>query len=185
MTIWERTPRSVHVIGCTIAALGLLLSLTASAPASPAPAAQMWDIVQVDSWEIRVRSIERRSDPLPAIGADDAVRPRGQFALVVVDLTNLSATPRTALVDAFALTARSGSVVVNRSDTPFGATYAAANDFLPFGSEVAPGETVMTVLVFEIDPRATGLSLSIGGGERRVRLDECKCSLPLPSEQVR
>jgi hypothetical protein len=142
----------------------------------------MWDVVGVDGWEIRVRSVERVQGPLPGTDRGDVTRAAGQFVLVAVDLANRSAAPLRPRAEDFALRAASGSTFTNVSAAPFVASYAAREGSTPFGSAVAPGDQIDTLLVFDIDPRASLLTLSVGGRQRLIRLDECHCGLPLPSE---
>lgn len=144
----------------------------------------MWDVVPAADWELRVRSIERQSAPRRWSASGGVSRATEQIALIVVDLTNRSAEARRPRALDFALRAVSGQQFVNRSAAIDARAMAITNGLLPFGAPILPGERATTVLVFDLDPRATRLTLTFRPAPRRtIRLDECHCSLPLPAER--
>jgi hypothetical protein len=139
----------------------------------------MWDLVRSADWDLTVRSVERRIDPLPAPDGE-LVRPAGHFALFAVELTNRSGRPLAPAPEDFVLWSAVGSRFVNLADTPAARTYAAAVGSAPFGDVVLPGATVTTVLLFDVDAHASRLILHFLPAGQPIRIDECKCNLPSP-----
>jgi hypothetical protein len=143
----------------------------------------MWDLVRSAEWDLTVRSVERRIDPLPA--PDGAlVRPAGHFALFSVDLTNRSGRPLAPAPEDFVLWSAAGARFVNLAHTPVARTYAAAAGFSPFGDVVLPGITARTILLFDVDAHASRLILHFQPAGQPIRIDECKCNLPSPVRSV-
>src|SRR5205814_296381 len=133
-------------------------------------------------WELTVRSIERLRWPLPGADNGQPSRPVGRFAVLVVDLTNRSAEPRTPRASDFLLRSADGGRWVDLANGPAARTYAVKAGLAPFGDPVAPGATVRTVAVFDIDVHAGRLTLVwLPAGERTIRIDECHCNLPSPT----
>jgi hypothetical protein len=134
----------------------------------------MWDLVRSSEWDVTVRGVERRRDPLP--GPDGvSVRPVGQF---VVDLTNQTPRLLSPRPGDSVLRSAEGLRSVNLGDTPIGRTYASAAGLTPFGDVVPPGATVTTLVLFEIDPRAGQLALRFLPASQPIRIDECTCNVP-------
>jgi hypothetical protein len=157
--------------------------LAVAAPTRSAPSARLWDLVRSAEWELTVRSVERRPDPLS--GSDGAVvRPDGRFAVFVVDLTNRTGRPLAPESEDFALRTAEGDRAANLAATPAARAYAVGAGFLPFGDPVPPGGTVTTVVVFEIAGDAGNLILLFRPARTAIRIDECRCNLPSPVREV-
>jgi hypothetical protein len=167
-----------------LAALCCLPLLTIAIPAHAAPSATMWQIVRSPAWDLNVRSIERRSDPLPAIAGQAPVRPAGRFALFVVDLRNRTDRPLAPQSGDFVLWPAAEAPSLNLGELPAARAYAAAAGLTPFGDPIAPGATVTTVVVFDIDAHAGRLTLRFLPANRTIRIDECHCNLPSPVRTV-
>jgi hypothetical protein len=167
-----------------LAALCCLPLVTIAVPAHAAPTATMWQIVRSPEWDLNVRSIERRTDPLPAAGGREPVRPVGRFALFVVDLTNRTERPLAPQSGDFVLWSAEGVRSLNLGEMPAARTYATDAGLTPFGDPIAPGATVTTVVAFDIDAHAGRLTLRFLPANRTVRIDECHCNLPSPVKTV-
>jgi hypothetical protein len=163
-----------------LVALCCLPLLTVAIPAHAAPTATMWQLVRSPAWDLNVRSIERRTDPLPAVVGEAPVRPEGRFAVVVVDLTNRTDRPLAPRPDDFVLWSAEGVRSLNLGETPAARTYAADAGLTSFGDPIAPGATATTVIVFDIDAHAGRLTLRFLPADRTIRIDECHCNLPSP-----
>lgn len=167
----------------TIIALCCLPLLTVVAPAPSSAGARMWDVVRSAEWELTVRSVERRIDPLTA--SDGAlVRPAGRFAIFAIDLTNRTDRPLAPTPGDFVLGLADGGHADSLADTPAARTYATANGRTPFGHVVPPGVTVTTIVLFDIAADAGRLTLHFLPANRPIRIDECKCNLPSPVRSV-
>src|SRR5262249_39340767 len=101
-----------------LAALCCLPLLTTAIPAHAAPTATMWQIVRSPVWDLNVRSIERRTDPLPAVDGQAPVRPVGRFALFVVDLTNRTDRLLAPQTGDFVLWSAEGARSLNLGELP-------------------------------------------------------------------
>jgi hypothetical protein len=167
-----------------VAVLFCLPLLTVAAPARSAETVRMWDLVRAPGWDLTVRSVERRVDPLPAADGGAAVRPSGRFAVFVVDLTNRATRPQAPRSGDFVLWSAEGRRSDNLADTPAARIYAAATDLTPFGDPIAPGATVTTVVLFDVDARAGRLTLRFVPANQPIQIDECKCNLPSPLRSV-
>jgi hypothetical protein len=143
----------------------------------------MWDLARSSEWDVTVRSVERRRDPLPSPDAAP-VRPAGQFVLFVVDLTNRTSRLVSPRPGDFVLRPAEELRSVNLGDTPIARTYAGGVGLTPFGDVVPPGATVTTLVLFAIDPRAGRLTLRFLPASQPIRIDECKCNLPSPVRSV-
>lgn len=167
----------------TIRALALLclLQLLAGAvmTAYSAPSARMWDLVRSPAWDLTVRSVARSSEPLVTPDGQ-LLRPAGQFAIFVVDLTNRAHQAQPPRAEDFALWTARGVRALNLTAAPVTSSYAAAAGRTPFDAPVPPGATVTTVLLFQINPRASRLTLEFRPSGRSIGIDECKCDLPSP-----
>jgi hypothetical protein len=170
--------RALVVICC----LPLLASAATAQPA-PKAQAQMWDVVEAPGWSLMVRSAERLRDPLPGIDGGAVVRPTGQFAVLVFDLTNRSSRAQTPPTADFLLSSAGGGRWIDLAATPAARAYAKAHEFAPFGESIPPGATVRTIALFDIDYHASWLTLNWRpAGDRSIRIDECHCNLPIPSQ---
>jgi len=167
-----------------LAALCWVPLVTIAIPAHAAPTARMWEIVRSPAWDLNVRSIERRTDPLPAAVGEAPVRPVGRFALFVVNLTNRTDRPLAPQPGDFVLWSAEGLRSLNLGETPAARTYATDAGLTSFGNPIAPGATVTTVVVFDIDAHAGRLTLRFVPANRAIRIDECHCNLPSPVRTV-
>lgn len=158
-----------------VLALLCLPLLTAALPARAAHQARMWEVVRAPGWEVMVRSVERRSEALP---------PGRRYAVLVVDLTNRSAHPQTPRAGDFALWAAGGTRSLNLANSVAIPDVAVSSDVTPFGAEIAPGTSVRTLLVFDIEAHAGRLTLDYLPSGASIRIDECKCNLPSPVRTV-
>src|SRR5688572_5904712 len=127
--------------------------LTVTATARSAETVRMWDVVRSAEWELTVRSVERRLDPLPGLEGGAAVRAHGQFAIFRIDLTNRTDRSLVPQSGDFVLGSADGMRWVNLGETPVARAYAGGVGLTPFGDVVAPGATVTTVVMFDIDVR--------------------------------
>ncbi len=73
---------------------------------------------------------------------------------------------------------------VNLGDMPVARAYAGGMGLTPFGDVVAPGATVTTVVMFDVDPRAGRLTLRFVPANQPIQIDECTCNLPSPVRTV-
>lgn len=160
-----------------------LLASAATAQSAPNTQAQMWDVINAPGWSLMVRSVERLRDPLPGVDGGAVVRPAGQFAVLVFDLTNRSSRAQTPPAADFLLSSADGGRWLDLATMPAATAYAKAHEFAPFGEPVPSGATVRTIALFDIDYHASQLTLNWRpAGERSIRIDECHCNLPIPSQ---
>jgi|SRR5215211_7793658 hypothetical protein len=158
--------------------------VTVAASARSAETVRMWDVVRSPEWDLTVRSVERRLDPLPGVEGGAAVRPSGHFAIFRIDLTNRTDRPLAPQPRDFVLGSADGMRWVNLGGTPVVRAYAGGTGLTPFGDVVAPGATATTVVVFDIDAGAGRLTLRFVPAGQPIRIDECKCNLPSPMRTV-
>lgn len=157
--------------------------LTVAVSARSAETVRMWDLVRAPAWELTVRSVERRLDPLPGVNGAP-VRAKGRFAILVVDLTNRTPRAQAPKPGDFVLGSAEGRRWDNLGETPVARAYAADAGLRPFGETVAPGATVTTVVLFDIDAQAGRLTLQFVPASQPIEIDECKCNLPSPVRTV-
>ena len=157
--------------------------LTTLAPVRGADQALLWDVVESPKWELTVRSIERRREPLPA-GGGQTVRPAGHWALFVVDLTNRTSRPLAPEAGDLVLRTGRGAASINLAASGYGRAYAVSAGLTPFGEAVPPGATITTLALFDIDGQAGRLTLDFRPAGTSIRIDECKCDLPSPVREV-
>ncbi|HET8524240.1 MAG TPA: hypothetical protein VFL82_13475 [Thermomicrobiales bacterium] len=170
----------VILVGCLCLPL---LTGGATAQSAATAQAQMWDVVDAPGWSLMVRSVERLRDPLPGVDHGTVVRPAGQFAVLVVDLTNRTSRPQMPPTADFLLSSANGGRWVDLAETPAARAYARTNGFTPFGEVIPAGKTVRTIALFDINFHASRLTLHWRpSGERSIRIDECHCNLPIPSQ---
>jgi hypothetical protein len=163
-----------------IAILGLPL-LTGAAPAPTTRAARLGDPVRSATWQIVVRSLERRPIALGAAGATVAESEAG--VLIVVDVTNLTSRPLTPRASDFALRSATGRVFPNRTDAMESRGFAFGESPRRFNTPIAPGATMTAHLVFAIALETGPLTLRFAPAwSQPVRLDECHCNLPSPTD---
>src|SRR5688500_7875744 len=105
------------------AALCCLPLLAGVAPSRSAPRAPMWDLVRAAEWDLTVRGVERRIDPLTT-AAGTLVRPDGHFALLAVDLTNRTEHPLAPTPGDFVPWFAEGGRSDNLADSPVARTHA-------------------------------------------------------------
>jgi len=56
------------------------------------------------------------------------------------------------------------------------------HDLAGFGTPIPPGDTMTTLLIFDIDPTAGQLTLHFAPARgQAIVLDECHCALPSPN----
>jgi hypothetical protein len=161
--------------------LGLLLPFASAANTSSAePPARMWDVLNGGGWTLMVRSIERQSAPL--LPGDEETRPADQYAIFTIDLTNDA--KRAAAPNALDFTVRSaqGPTATNLGANAAERAFAEKRGAFPFGVRIAPKVSVRMVLVFDIPPSAFPLMMRFQPIDRDIRIDECSCSLPSPSQ---
>jgi hypothetical protein len=139
----------------------------------------MWDRIDGGGWSLVVRSIERQ--PAPLFPGDESTRPAGQFAIFTIDLTNTATQPAAPSAQDFTLRSAQGTIALNLAAGPAERAFAVSRDQTPFGNEIEPGETITTLLVFDIPASAFPLMLTFRLAEPEIRIDECSCSLPSPS----
>jgi hypothetical protein len=144
----------------------------------------MWDLVRAPEWDLTVRSVERRLDPLPALDGNGPVQARGRFAIFVVDLTNRTSRPQEPQASDFVLWSAKGRRWLNLGGTPAARAYAGGAGLTPFGDVIMPGATATTVVLFDVDTRAGQLILRFVPADQPIRIDECKCNLPSPVRSV-
>jgi hypothetical protein len=160
-----------------------LLASVATAQSATTAQARMWDVVEAPEWSLMVRSVERLRDPLPAIDGGAPVRPAGQFAVLVFDITNRTSHVQTPASADFLLSSVDGGRWSDLATTPAARAYAKAQGFVPFGAAISPGATVRTIALFDIDYHASRLTLNWRpSGVTSIRIDECHCNLPMPTQ---
>src|SRR5215212_2427012 len=96
---------------------GCLPLLTLAVSARSAETVRMWDLVQSPGWDVKVRSVERRVEPLPGVNGGAPVRANGKFAIFVVDLTNRSNRAQAPQPEDFVLGSVEGMRWVNLGAT--------------------------------------------------------------------
>jgi hypothetical protein len=157
---------------------------TAVTPARVADQPRMWDVVQAPDWALTVRSVERRSEPLPAVDGAQPARPDGHWALFVVDLTNRTSRSLAPEAGDFVLWSTEGGPAANLAASTLGRVYAATAGLTPFGEAVPPGATATTLVLFDIDVSASRLTLDFLPAGTTIQIDECKCDLPSPVREL-
>jgi hypothetical protein len=162
-----------------LALLCCLPLLTLAVPVRSAPRARMWDLVRSPAWDLTVRSVERRVDPV--MTPDGVlVRPAGRFAIFRIDLTNRTSTSLAPQAADFVLRTADGARPHNLTDAPAARSLALAADLTPFGPPISPGATATTVLLFDLDAHSGHLTLHFLPANQPIQIDECKCNLPSP-----
>lgn len=164
---------------CLLLALICLPLLTIALPTQAAPSAKMWDVVHTRDWDLVVRSIERQSGIFPA--TNDST---DRIAVLVVDLTNRSSNPRGIIASDFSLTTTSGVRFVNLTAATASRDYASSRGLSPVDTEVAPGATMTTALLFVIPFDSGRFTLRFAPTRTAIKIDECHCNLPSPIRTV-
>jgi uncharacterized protein DUF4352 len=144
----------------------------------------MWDLVQSADWNVTVRSVERRIDPIEILNGQ-LVRANGHFVVFRLDLTNHADQPLVPAAADFALLSEDGKLMANKGGTEAARALAIAGNLTPYGQAVPPGATVTTILLFDADRGASRLTLRFAPANQLIQIDECKCNLPSPVVELR
>jgi hypothetical protein len=160
-------------------ALLCLPVLTIALPTQAAPSAKMWDVVHTRDWDLVVRSIERQSAIFPA--TNDST---DRIAVLVIDLTNRTSSPRQIDASNFSLATSNGVRLVNLTAAKASQDYMIGRGLSPMDIAVAPGATISTALLFVIPFDAGRFTLRFAPAHTSIEIDECHCNLPSPVRTV-